>query len=584
MPLIGTAGHVDHGKSTLIQRLTGRDPDRWEEEKKRGLTIDLGFAWTTLPSETEVSFVDVPGHERYMKNMLAGIEAIDIALLVVAADESWMPQTEEHLAVLDLLGVSTGVVALTKTDAADSDLVELAALDVSERLVGTSLAEAPIVPTSAVTGDGIETLIAELDKAVLALPENPADRPRMWIDRVFPIAGAGTVVTGSLLGGALETDQTLELLPGQRPVRVRGLQAHERDLAQVNPGRRVAVNLAGIEHQDVQRGDMLGRPGQWDTTTRFLVSVRTPRFIDELSHRGAYTFHVGADAQPATIVGMSSTHALVTVEHPLPLSAGDRFILRDTGRRLVVAGGVVIDVAPGSTKAALSFGERLGTEVSANDLAAALLRLRGHESLATLERHTNGGEPPDAFLVGDIALDPETAAKMTEHAEELVASAHQQFPLRPGLAQATLSEQLGTSADVAEAIVERTTLIRSGPYVAHPQFEATPSPDQWESWTSAKSRLSQGLAVPRDSELGVDSEMLAHLIRSGELVRIAPDLVFLPDQIQELTDAAKELKDGFTVAQFRDSTGLTRKYAVPVLEWIDKEGLTVRHGETRNFR
>ena len=584
MPLIGTAGHVDHGKSTLIERLTGLDPDRWDEEKQRGLTIDLGFAWTTLPSGSEVSFVDVPGHERYMKNMLAGIEAIDVAVLVVAADESWMPQTEEHVAVLDLLGVSNGVVALTKADIVDADLIELATLEIGERLEGTTLEDSPIVPVSAIEGDGIERLVAEIDRAVIALPEPLFNRPRMWIDRAFPIAGAGTVITGSLLRGRLETDQSLEIYPNGTAVRVRGIQAHERDLSIVEPRRRVAVNLAGVEHQDVKRGHMLGQPGQWDTTSRFLVSLRRPRFVDDLSQKGAYTIHVGSSAQPAAITGMSSTHAMVTVEHPLPLTAGDKFILRDTGRRLVVGGGVVIDVAPGSTRSALRFAETLDNNITADGLALALLRQRGQDSLKTLERHTNGGIPEGAFVVGDLALDPEVADNMRSRAENLVSAAHSEYPLRPGLALATLSERLRTTPEIAEEIVATTALTRHGPYVAQPSFEPKPSSDQLEAWASAQDRLRYRLAVPRESELDLDAEMVAHLIRTEDLVRVAPDLVFLPSQLHELTAAAKSLEDDFTVAQFRDATALTRKYAVPILEWMDKEGLTVRRGETRSFR
>jgi len=249
VPLIGTAGHVDHGKSTLIATLTGRDPDRWEEEKRRGLTIDLGFAWTTFDTGEEVSFVDVPGHERFLKNMLAGIEVIDVALFVVAADQGWMPQSEEHLAVLDLLGIDRGVVALTKVDSVDEETVELATLEVTERLAGTGLAGAEVMPVSARTGVGIDRLrqaLAELTRGI----DRVGDRPRLWVDRAFPVSGAGTVVTGTLIDGPIRLGDNVEILPSHRMARVRGLQSHEREVDRAGPGRRLALNLSGVDRSD----------------------------------------------------------------------------------------------------------------------------------------------------------------------------------------------------------------------------------------------------------------------------------------------------------------------------------------------
>ena len=259
MPIVGTAGHVDHGKSTLIQALTGRDPDRWAEEKERGLTIDLGFAWTELAPGTTVGFVDVPGHQRFMKNMLAGVGALDVALFVVAADEGWMPQTEEHLSVLDLLDVTHGVIALTRTDLVDADTVELAELEVDDRIRDTSLEGWPVVPVSPVTGSGMEVLRAALVGALDAAG-TPADagRPRLWVDRAFIVSGAGVVVTGTLTGGAMHRGDRLALFPGSLPTRVRGLQSHEIDIEQAAPGTRTAVNLSGLERRQITRGCLAG--------------------------------------------------------------------------------------------------------------------------------------------------------------------------------------------------------------------------------------------------------------------------------------------------------------------------------------
>ena len=298
MPVIGTAGHVDHGKSTLVQALTGRDPDRWDEEKERGLTIDLGFAWTTLDDGTEISFVDVPGHEKFIKNMLAGTDGFDVALFVVAADEGWMPQSEEHLAVLHLLGINHGIVALTKIDRVDEDLVELATLEIEEKLAGTTLESARIVPVSALEGDGLTDLKDALGESLTAATNPAAGRPRLWIDRSFTISGAGTVVTGTLVGGSLSVGDHVELHPGGITGRIRSLQTHEASRDTAVPGSRVAVNVVGLERQEVARGAMLGSPGDWVPSNRILVALHRARYVEDgLDQQGGATTSIWA-AEP----------------------------------------------------------------------------------------------------------------------------------------------------------------------------------------------------------------------------------------------------------------------------------------------
>ncbi|HEX6287471.1 MAG TPA: selenocysteine-specific translation elongation factor, partial [Acidimicrobiia bacterium] len=390
MPVIGTAGHVDHGKSTLIQRITGRNPDRWAEERERGLTIDLGFAWTTLPNGIEVSFVDVPGHERFLKNMLAGIETIDFALFVVAADEGWMPQSEEHLAVLDLLEVTHGVIALTKSDAVEPDLLDLATVETEERLEGTSLAEAPIMAVSGTTGDGVPDLLKTISEH---LPEPPAStgRPRLWVDRAFAVSGAGTVATGTLLDGSLQVDDGVMVYPSGRASRVRGIQSHEKSLDQVEPARRVALNLAGLEHQDLARGDMIGFPGQWVVSDRFAVSLRTARFVEEIDQRGAYQLHIGSSAHRVVITGLENNGAVLQLDAAIPVAVGDRFILRDTGRRLAVAGGRVLDPSPIKTRMAIKASSRIDPSASPDQIADTLLTIRGRERVQRLAAESRGG-------------------------------------------------------------------------------------------------------------------------------------------------------------------------------------------------
>ena len=331
MRVVCTAGHVDHGKSALVRALTGMEPDRLAEERRRGLTLDLGFAWTAVGDET-VAFVDLPGHERYVPTMLAGAGAVELALFVVAADEGWKPQSEEHLAILDLLGVRHAVVALTKCDLVDP---AHAAGVVAERLRGTGLEGAAVVPVSAVTGAGLDALRAALGRLLAAAPA-PADRgrPRLWVDRSFSVRGAGTVVTGTLTGGTLRAGATLTVLPGRRSARVRGLQALGEPVEEAGPGTRVAVNLAGVAREEVHRGDALGLAGQWREVSAFDALVRTLAPIDR---RGAWRLHTGSAERAARLHPLdgptleAAGYARIELDAPLPLAAGDRFILRDTG-------------------------------------------------------------------------------------------------------------------------------------------------------------------------------------------------------------------------------------------------------------
>ncbi|MGH8946911.1 MAG: selenocysteine-specific translation elongation factor [Acidimicrobiia bacterium] len=585
MPLIGTAGHVDHGKSTLIQRLTGRDPDRWEEEKRRGLTIDLGFAWTVLPSGTEVSFVDVPGHERYLKNMLAGVEAIDVALFVVAADEGWMPQSEEHLAVLDLLEVERGLVALTKSDLVDTELVELAMLEVAERLAGTSLAKTPIIPVSAIRDRGIDVLTKHLDDIVTGVPSRDTFRPRLWIDRSFPVRGAGTVVTGTLLGGRLVVDDEVTIYPGGRRARIRAIQTHERPVDEVEPGRRVALNLSGVEHGELKRGDMVGYPGQWSLSRRFSATVRAARYVDDLDPRGAYQLHIGSATYQTRFLGIEEGMAVLSTEDPVPVAVGDRFIVRDTGRRLVTAGGRVLDPSPGATAESLSLARTIDPEAAPDEIAAALLRIRRRDLSSRLSTHSCGGRPGDAIQAGEWLLAPDEYGRLAESFEKMVSDHHREHPLRPGAPMATLAERLDIPEEIVDRIVtENDGLIRVGPDVAAADHRAQLPQSALSIWERARQEMERSLAVPTIAELGIEPEVLHLLLRRGDLSRLGDQLVYLPEQVDEIRGLIAGMSPGFTVAQFRDATGLSRKYAVPILEWADREGLTVREGDTRRPR
>lgn len=586
MAVIGTAGHVDHGKSTLVRALTGRDPDRWEEERARGLTIDLGFAWTTLPDGTEVSFVDVPGHERFMKNMLAGIEAIDVALLVVDADEGWKPQTEEHVAVLDLLGVERGVVVLTKVDRVEADSVALARLEVDERLAGTSLATAPVVAASAVTGEGLDDLRGILGVLVADLPPAPEERPRLWVDRSFAVTGAGTVVTGTLLDGTLRKGDRLTLFPRLTEARVRGLQTHERPGDTVEPRRRVAVNLAGIPATAAPRGSMLGRAEQWRLSDRFLARVRPARYVDELPARGAYHLHVGSGAWPVRIRFLEDGAAAVELSTPLPLRVGDRFILRETGRRLVVGGGEVLDPAPPRGRLSRVASTLAGIPSLTPDAQAdLLLSVRGRAEVATLAAETAGGTPRAAALVTEgIAYTADTRDRLRAEAAAAVDAHHDRYPLRQGIPAAELAEVVGLSPPALETLLAGTGIVVDREVVRRAGRVATRSPADDAVWAAARGALAEAAGAGDVGELGLDEELVHELARRGDLVRVTPRLVFLAETVAGLLGALDGLPETFTVAEFKQATGLTRKFAVPFLEWADRQGYTVRTGDVRRLR
>ena len=389
--VVATAGHVDHGKSSLIVRLTGIDPDRLAEEKRRGLTIDLGFAWTTLPSGREIGFVDVPGHERFVRNMLAGVGPVRLVMFVVAADEGWKPQSEEHLEIVDVLGADGGVVALTKADLVDEETLGIAELEVRERLEGTALDGAPIVPCSAATGAGLDDLAAALDAMVAAAPAPRQDgRVRQFLDRVFSIRGAGTVVTGTLTGGPLAVGDEVEIFPTGRRARVRGLQSHKRSLDAARPVARVAVNLVGIEREDLVRGDVLGRPGAWRPTSVLEARLRPVRGLDHpLTGRGAFKLYAGSAERDARVRFLGTTRlepadggggafVRVRLSAPLVLEPGDRFVLRESGRRATVAGGVVLDTEPAARPGPDPVARLERREAAApDDLPALLVDERG---------------------------------------------------------------------------------------------------------------------------------------------------------------------------------------------------------------
>ncbi len=590
MPVIGTAGHVDHGKSTLIAALTGIEPDRWPEEKRRGLTIDLGFAWMRLPGGGDVSFVDVPGHERFIKNMLAGIEAIDAALFLVAATEGWMPQSEEHLAVLDLLEVSRGVVALTKVDLVDEELASLVEMDTVEQMAGTVGEGWPVVRVAAPRGLGVAEVAESLEGALAGHEPENLGRPRMWIDRSFTISGAGTVVTGTLLEGELAVGDRVEVWPGSATARVRGLESHGQPLERVGPGWRTAVNLAGLGRHAPERGSVLTAPGQWWSTDSFLATVRPARYAEGLSPKGAYHLHMGSGSWPVRFTplerGGGSVVAHLQPSAPLHLAMGDRFVLRETGRRLVLGGGRVVDPAPPP-----SFGRRRSVGCQLADLASAspgdqadgLLAVRGKSSLSELAAQTRGGAPRRCLSAGGTAVSEEAARSLTSRMVEAASRHHRKHPYQLGIPIARLSSELGIEQPLLVTLAESHARLQvEGTVLMDRETWARPDPALAPEWTMARRQMADsGLLPPPPTALGLEEDLVHALARDGLLVRISQSIWYLPEQVEELRGIADELEQPFTVSTFREAAGLSRKYAVPFLEWTDVQGMTRRRGDLR---
>ena len=566
MAVIATAGHVDHGKSSLVRALTGTDPDRFEEEKRRGLTIDLGFAWTVLPSGAEVAFVDVPGHVRFLKNMLAGVGAVDACLFVVAATEGWKPQSEEHLRILEVLGVRHGIVALTKVDVLDTTSIDAAELDVTTHVEGTFLTGAPVLRVAAPeagTTIGLDALRDALDDLLVTAPA-PVDRgrPRLWVDRVFTARGAGTVVTGTLAGGALAVGDAVVVGPAVRPARIRALQSLGRATPQIGPSNRVALNLSGIDRADVTRGDAVVTPGRWRPTSGFDASLHVLAAIDHaVSRRGAYALHLGSGEQPVRLrvlgderiapgeTGLVRLH----LSTPLPLLPGDRFVVRESGRDETVGGGEVLDVAP----------VRPASRARPDRSIDRVIAERGWIDADELEALTGERRPPTLgrWVVGPGLLGARTA-ELRKEVEAAGAA---------GLDVARLTERDRLVLDLVDGIVVAGGRARmagtADPLATHPFL----------------ARLEAGGAAPPGPE-GVDRGELREMVRRGLVVE-RDGVFFAPSAIDEAARTVARLladqPDGISIAAVREALGITRKHAVPLLAELDGRGITRRRGDLR---
>ena len=592
MRTVATAGHVDHGKSSLVLALTGTDPDRFPEEKQRGLTIDLGFAFTKLPSGEEVGFVDVPGHVRFIKNMLAGVGAVDVVMLVVAANEGWMPQSEEHLRIIELLGVRHGLVCLTKADIVDEDTLELARLELDERLAGSALGDAPVVVCDAVSGRGLDDVRAALDAVLAAAPEPvDRDRPRLWVDRVFAAKGAGTVVTGTLAGGSLRVDDEVEVGPRARRARIRAIETAHHQLDVAAPGTRVALNLAGpgMERSAVRRGDGVVRAGQWQLTDVIDVGLE-PLGDHTFRARASLQCYAGSGEHAAVlrVLDAAGRYGRLRLDERVPLAPGDRLVLRDPGERDTVGGAEVLDATPSgrardaAASLALPLERRLltGHRWLGVDALGPRAGLGSAEAAALADDLVRSGA---AVLVGGWLVAPDTVAAVRTAAADQVRAQHERAPLEPGVDLATLASELGVDADrLRAALADEGGLVVERGYVR----DATRRSGVGDS-ADARALLDAlekaPFSPPEPGSAGADPALVRSLVREGAVVDL-DGIVFASSAVDEArrrVRAALRDRGTVTVADVRDLLGSTRKYVLPILKQLDGEGVTRRRGDDR---
>ncbi len=617
MFVIGTAGHVDHGKSTLIECLTGIDPDRLREEKTRGMTIELGFAWLELEDGGEVSIVDVPGHERFVRTMLMGAGGFDLALLVVAADEGPMPQTLEHLAILDILDVQEGIVVITKSDLADPELIELVEMEVAELLEGTSLSGSPSVAVAAQDGIGLVKLRRMITEfAARYAPRADNGRPRLFVDRAFSVAGFGAVVTGTLDGGALNVGDNVEILPSRTHARVRGLQSRRSEIEVAVPGTRVAVSLSGVSHRDIERGDALVKRNQFATTNVFDASIRS--IVDAarpLKHNHQVTVYGGAWEEPATVRlldrnqlnGAEHGWAQIKIANRRPIVPGDHYVIRDSNDTL--GGGVALIVdAPRRRRRDAGVLEqlRLLAEGRPRDIVLnTLSRLRvadcqrlatsTHLSIGQVETeiadlHDEGevvilraGSP--SFFSSRTAMD-----SIADDANAALTDFHRRFPLRRGMPREEFRNRLNLGAPEFDALMSQSAPLGGiegdATTVRAPGHSVALTDDQ-------KADIDRFLSVLREHRYSppawnkIDPELLGFLVDRRDIVTAGAEVAFASEVFDEMRDqiiAFCEQNQEIAINDVREMLGTSRKYSLALLEQLDRDNITMRIGDMRRLR
>ncbi len=612
--IIGTAGHIDHGKTALVRALTGIETDRLKEEKQRGISIDLGFAHLQLSQNVRLGFVDVPGHERFIKNMLAGVGGIDLVLFVIAADESIKPQTREHFDICRLLGIRNGIVVLTKSDLVDEDLIELVRLEVDEFVRGSFLENAPIVAVSSTTGAGLEELRSEIEKMAAGVPEKDASQYfRLPIDRAFSMRGFGTVVTGTLVSGSVRVEQEVELHPSRHRLRVRGVQVHSASVAQATAGQRTALNIAGVDASELRRGMLLAEAGKFRATSQVDCAFELLGSAKPLKHRAPVHFHAGTAEVEAEMRRLGSTEPLqpgsrdfvrFLLSEPLLLVPGDRFIVRMFSPVVTIGGGVVLDIAP-PRRGSVARLQTIETSPVAERMRLLVSESRYGMDMQELVARTG---LPEAGIRKAIAaaqlialespqfwvVDPNWADVTLEAIHETLKQFHRKNPLLAGLSKEELrSKQLpGAPSWLMDALFGRSkTLAVDGETVRLASHRISLKQDEADASAKIERAFeSAGLAVPSMQEVlgksGVEANrartILQLLLRDKRLVRVSDELVFHSSAIQSLRELLVKKKGArFAVPEFKDWTGISRKYAIPLLEFLDRERVTRRDGDSR---
>ncbi|MFH1382910.1 MAG: selenocysteine-specific translation elongation factor [Chloroflexota bacterium] len=613
MFVLGTAGHIDHGKSALIKALTGVDPDRLREEQERGMTIDLGFGWLKLPSGQEVGIVDVPGHERFVKNMLAGVGGIDLALLVIAANEGVMPQTREHLAIIDLLEIKRGIVVLTKKDLVDEEWLTLVRMDVEELIKPTTIADAPIIAVSVVTKEGLPELTAMIDKLLATTePKQDIGRPRLPIDRVFTIAGAGTVVTGTLIDGSFTTGQEVEIVPAGLKSRIRGLQTHRARIDNAAPGSRVAVNLVGINTAEVTRGDVVTRPGWLVPTTMVSVQLRLISYLRRpLLHNANVSFHTGA----AEVMGKvrllekdrlmpgETAWAQVVLASPVALVKGDHFIIRSPMETL--GGGKIVDAhATRLRRSRPAVIEKLKAmeKGTPEEILLACLEARQpmelSDMLAQCQLPENEARPAlDTLLkqkgvieIGQgehrLFLTAHGWANLKKEITAVLTEYHNKFPARAGMPKSELASRMKINKyppAVWSKLAGEGVIKDEGLVVRLPSHQVKLTPAQQAKIDVFLQALAKNPYSP-PGDVIPEPDLLNLLIEQQQVVKVSDSVVFAATAYNDMvTKVTAHIKTHgkVTLAEVRDLFQTSRKYAQALLEHLDEKKITRRVGDER---
>jgi selenocysteine-specific elongation factor len=612
--VIGTAGHVDHGKSTLVKALTGIDPDRLAEEKAREMTIDLGFAWLKLPGGLEVGVIDVPGHEHFIKNMLAGVSGMDLALLIVSAAESIKTQTREHLSILDLMEVPQAIIVITQADLADSDQIALVGMEIEDLIKPTRFAGSPIAAVSAVTGQGLPELKDIIEKTLLkAPPRRVTLRPRLPIDRVFTISGSGTVVTGTLANAPLALGQEVEIQPGGLKARIRGLQTHKHQLENVHPGNRVAVNLVGLSASDLQRGQVLTLPG-WlkptqllDVRLRLLAQPERP-----LKHNTEVSLHTGS-AEAAARVRLLETEIAqpgqtvwvqLVLAEPLAAINGDRYVIRSPMETL--GGGQIVESHPAArhhrfrpdiiaSLKARAEGQGEGAILAVLKIkqpleAQALLAQSNLEPAAALgvleELIAQGKVVALSEGAGRWIFAAEAWEQIRGHILAMLREYHRKYPLRSGVPKAEISSKvrLGTHFNaISQQLISAGQVLEEGASLRLPDFQIKLTSDQQDRLDRYLGQLDLTPAAPAP-DVALEPDLLNLLAQRGQVVKTAAGVVFSAAAYQQMTDrimSQLKLKGKISLAEVRDLLGTSRKYAQALLEDLDEKKITRRTGDDR---